>query len=97
MSFSDETVKEFQKWLGQDGRNFFSDWIKKNGHGWYTAVVMLEGKEGMPKIPHPIHSREGMSVRNWMRTKEEFKHFTAEDYDESWHRLVEYALSRKGE
>ena len=90
MAFSEQTVKEFQEYLGPKGQSFFREWIKRHGHGWGTAV-----EAGTNGIPRNVHFQEGMNIRNWMRTKDEFKHWDPQGLDDGWYRLVEAALVKK--
>lgn len=46
-------------WLGEEGIRFFTKLYEKHGK---LAVIIRDGA-----IPHPVHFREGMQVRNWMR------------------------------
>lgn len=50
---------KFCIWLGPEGIKFFTDLFEKHGK---LSVIIRDGA-----IPHPVHFREGMQVRNWMR------------------------------
>lgn len=56
-------------------------------HGRIDAVYM-EGR-----IPHPVHFREGMQIRNFMREQPECKGWTDHEYDDNWVKAVEQALN----
>jgi hypothetical protein len=61
----------------------------------YTEEELAENRKPpivQKKIPHPVHFREGMQVRNWMRTQGETHGWTACDYDDTWAALVERAI-----
>lgn len=47
-------------------------------------------------LPHSVHFREGMQVRNFLRTLPECSGWTAHDYDERWVGLVEEAIDAPG-
>lgn len=79
-----ETVANVKKWLGEKGIDFFRG-IKKK-HGRIDAVWMEDG------IPHPVHFREGMQVRNQLRTIEECNDWNAHDLDDSWVGVIEEAI-----
>jgi len=67
------TLKQrFLEWLTPKGIAFFKGLLKE--HGTILAVWM-EGD-----IPHAVHFREGMQVRNWMRSQPEF----ADNLDDHW-------------
>ena len=80
----DELVENLKGWLGEEGKKFFTG-VKKE-HGELCAVWMEGG------IPHPVHLREGMQVRNWLRTQEHCKNWDSHELDNNWSRLVEDAL-----
>ena len=83
-------VAKLRKWLGDDGRDFFTE-LKKN-FGNIGTAILFEGKKVMGGIPHPVHFREGMQVRNFLRTLPECKDWDAHDLDNNWASLVEKAL-----
>ena len=76
-----ELVKKLRKWLKEDGIQYFSD--IKSKHGRIDAVWM-EGN-----LPHPVHFREGMQVRNFLR---QHVKWDAIKLDDSWVSLVEEAI-----
>lgn len=85
MSFKSLKLKHrFQAWLGEEGASFFKG--LKEEHG--SILVVLPGEF----CPHPVHLREGMTVRNWMRRQPEFKGWGSDLLDETWAQLVEWAL-----
>jgi hypothetical protein len=77
-----------RRWLGTEGLKFFRK--MKRDHGRVDAVYM-EGR-----LPHPVHFREGMSVRNFMRRLHECKDWTSIELDDNWVGVVEEALRLKG-
>jgi len=44
------------------------------------------------RIPHPVHFREGMQIRNFMRASGYCQGWTSEDFDEMWVKAVEETL-----
>lgn len=83
-SIPDGLVKRVHTWLGSDGVKWFKD--VKTKHGTVSAIWNKGG------IPHPVHFREGMQVRNFMRSTDLCKGWDSHDYDNSWARIVEQAL-----
>lgn len=82
-------VERLKEWLGDDGQDFFTG--LKRDHGAINVVLpSLDGKE--PRIPHPVHFREGMTVRNWLRQQPECQGWDAHQFDDRWVSLVEEAL-----
>jgi len=80
----EELLTKLRKWLTPNGIRFFKELKEKYGT---ILAVYMEGS-----IPHPVHLREGMQIRNWMREQAEFKDFTAHDYDNFWSYLIERAI-----
>lgn len=79
-----EVKDEFKRWLQEDGINFFTDIYKEHGE---LNVCLDGGKAGDVTLPHPVHFREGMQVRNWMRGIPEYLKLEQEEnknLDEYW-------------
>jgi len=77
-------IRYIKKRLGPEGLQFFRDLHKKYGK---VDVCYRVGK-----IPHPVHLREGMVVRNYLRESGLCRNWTAHDYDNNWSEVVERAL-----
>lgn len=77
-------VEETVKWLGKDGIDFFKE--MKTQHGRVDPVLTKGG------YPHPVHLREGMQVRNFMRSTEYCKEWTDHELDDNWTKLIELCL-----
>lgn len=81
-----------REWLGPEGLGFFRGLLQE--HGKINVVLMHEPTEpGMPAIPHPVHFREGMQVRNFLRTLPETEHWGSHDFDNNWIPVVKAAVS----
>jgi hypothetical protein len=78
-------VERTRAWLKKDGITFFSD-IKKK-HGTLNACWM-EGD-----IPHPVHFREGMQVRNFLRGTCLCDSWDCNDFDNNWMTVIEQAIA----
>lgn len=85
MEISDELVYATRKWLGKDGIELFKD--IKNKYGEISACWM-DGP-----IPHPVHFREGMQVRNFLRMTNLCKEWSDHDLDSNWTKVIEKAIS----
>ncbi|AMO44254.1 hypothetical protein vBRpoSV10_201 [Ruegeria phage vB_RpoS-V10] len=69
----------FLEWLTPSGIAFFRSIMDEDG------VIALVIPSGIPGVPHPVHFREGMQVRNWMRMHTDM----TEDYIENhWRDFV---------
>jgi radical SAM superfamily enzyme YgiQ (UPF0313 family) len=79
-----DVYQNFIEWLKPEGIEYLKGILKK--HGTLLAVWM-EGD-----IPHPVHFREGMQIRNWMRTQPEFKNKDAHWLDDNWADFTKRAI-----
>ena len=77
-------IDKLKEWLGEDGIKFFMDLQEK--HNTVSPVLMIDG------IPHPVHLREGMQVRNFLRTIDECEAWDCHLLDDHWALLVEEAI-----
>ena len=83
--FSDSVVEKLRKALGETGLCHLAG--IKFRHGRIDATWM-DGP-----IPHPVHFREGMQIRNMMREFEECEDWTDHDLDDTWLEVAERAIS----
>ena len=79
-----ELIEKTKTWLGKKGKKFFLS--VKGKHGTLNAC-WSEGD-----IPHPVHFREGMQVRNFMRQSNMCDDWTDHDFDDNWMPLIEEVL-----
>lgn len=68
-----ETVREF---LGSDGIEYFTKIFEENGT---LMTVVMHGE-----YPHATHFREGMQIRNFLRSTGLCVGWDAHDYDNRW-------------
>jgi hypothetical protein len=73
-----------RNFLGEDGLGFFKEMVEE--HGEVSPVFMKGG------LPHAVHFREGMQVRNFLRSIEECDGWTTDDFDDTWATIVEDAI-----
>lgn len=81
MEISDELVSATKEWLGSDGVSYFKKIKTKYGH---VNVCWFDNG-----IPHPVHLREGMKVRNFMRMSGFCDGWTSHDFDNNWVNLID--------
>ena len=79
-----ESLKEIKSWLGDDGIMFFKHLKEK--YGRIDTIFMEDG------IPHPVHFREGMRVRNFLRELDEFKYWDTNKLDDEWVGIIEEVI-----
>lgn len=85
-----QSVKTF---LGKDGIAFFREC--KENHGTVSPVlersqVLIDGEYF--EAPHSVHFREGMQVRNHLRSSNLCKDWDSIDLDDNWSHIVEEAI-----
>ncbi len=76
-------IPELKKWLGVDGINFFKN--PKHKYGTVSATWM-EGS-----IPHSVHFREGIQIRNKLRDLTD-NSWTCYEYDNTWAEIIEECI-----
>lgn len=76
-------IPELKKWLGVNGINFFKELMQKYGR---VNAVWDEGG-----IPHCVHFREGMQVRNKLRELTDGK-WSTHEYDNTWTEIIEECI-----
>lgn len=79
-----ELIKKTKDWLGVDGHQFFDELLEVHGR---IDAVFMEGR-----VPHPVHFREGMQIRNFMRLSNMCDDWNDHDFDDNWVELIERAL-----
>lgn len=75
--------------LGKNGTIHFKRYLKE--HGTVSPVINMGG------IPHPVHFREGMQVRNFMRKLPDCEGWSDIDLDDTWAELVLEAIGTDDE
>jgi len=76
-------LEALKTWLGEEGHAFFRGCLEEHG-----TVSPVFPTEGAPQIPHPVHFREGMQVRNFLRKRPECEGWTDHDFDDHWANIV---------
>jgi hypothetical protein len=81
---TEDLINKTRTWLGDDGIRFFSE--IKDVHGTLNACWDEGG------IPHPVHFREGMQVRNFLRNSGLCDTWVDHDFDDNWMLVIEKAI-----
>jgi hypothetical protein len=79
-----EIVEQIRLWLGPKGVSFFREIREKYGR---IDALWIEG--GI--LPHPVHFREGVQIRNQLRALTNSS-WTAHEYDNHWVEVIELAI-----
>lgn len=77
-------IIKLREWLGDEGLSFFKSLKEKYGE---LNVVYSEGG-----LPHPVHLREGMQIRNFLRQQNECKSWDDIDFDDNWVTIIEEVI-----
>jgi len=89
MEIKESLIEKFRQWIGEENLRWFSH--LKGLTGTYSPVLKLNVKrKGIPV--HPVHLREGMQIRNWMRSQPECKDWDSHDFDNNWQELVKLTI-----
>lgn len=84
MNIDQTLIDQMKEWLGEAGIAHFKK-IKED-HGTLLAVWDEGG------IPHCVHFREGMQVRNKLRDLTDGE-WTAHEYDDNWQQVIERCIA----
>jgi hypothetical protein len=77
-------IPALKTWLGVEGISFFKKIVLEYGK---VNAVWNEGG-----IPHAVHFREGMQVRNQLRDLTN-NSWTCYEYDNTWEQIIEECIS----
>ena len=89
MKIEESLVKKLSEWLGDDGLHFFRTLYKLTGS--YIPVLKLNyEKKGVPA--HPVHFREGVSVRNFLREQNECGNWSFEEIENNYALVIREAV-----
>jgi hypothetical protein len=81
---TEEIVESVKGFLKEDGINFFKEIVKEHGE---VDAVFIDGG-----IPHSVHFREGMQVRNHLRRSGLCNDWDSHDLDNNWIEVIERAI-----
>ena len=87
---SEIIIEAVRKWLGKTGLRLF-----RHYKGITGRVDPVFGMTKKRRLPHPVHFREGMQIRNFLRTLDECKAWTDHDYDNRWAAVIEAAIRKE--
>jgi hypothetical protein len=91
IKLSENEMSDFKKWLGEEGIRYFRHLKGLKG----TAVPVLKlNKEKNAGVPvWPVHFREGMQIRNWLRGNTELgKKLDSVELDDCYVSILEEAI-----
>ena len=87
-----------ETWLGVDGLAFFRKIYEEHGKlcvCLLTETAAYNQRGDLLMLPHPVHLREGMSVRNELRRLTDCA-WTAHEYDNLWEEITLAAIGVGG-
>lgn len=90
---TDTIIKYIHDWLGTDGIQWFKS--LKDNFGTVSPVIPINHKLNPDKIiPHPVHFREGMQIRNKLRSHPDCSDWDDHDFDNNWIKIIDSIINR---
>jgi len=83
-----QLIEDAEVWIGEEIKWFY--WVKRL-KGTVNCILAVKLKNG-DCIPHPVHLREGMTIRNWMRSHPDCESMS--DFDHAWIELIDILIER---
>lgn len=81
----------FKEWLGEDGIRYFRH--LKGLKGTVVPVLKLNKEKNAGVPAWPVHFREGMQIRNWLRANTELgKKLDSIELDDCYVNILEEAI-----
>ena len=85
----EELADKLYNWIGEENLRYFKH--LKGLTGEYAPVLKLNQKrKGIPV--HPIHLREGMQIRNFLREND--NHQIINNHDDEWQNVIDLAIKK---
>ena len=84
----EELLIKLKEWLTVHGIKQFKEY--KEGHGTVSPVFSVSYSGG--NVPYSVHFREGIQVRNFLRTQEYCKDWDCHKLDNEWANLIEECI-----
>ena len=86
-----EEMAAFKEWLGEDGIRYFRH--LKGLKGTVVPVLKLNKEKNAGVPAYPVHLREGMQIRNWLRANTELgKKLDSIELDDCYVNILEEAI-----
>jgi len=87
----EKLIHNIREWLGQDGINLFRQYKKV----YETVSPVFKVTVGTTIVPHAVHFREGMQVRNFLRDQSYCKKWNCHKLDNTWAEVINDAIKKK--
>ena len=86
-----EEMAAFKEWLGEDGIRYFRH--LKGLKGTVVPVLKLNKEKNAGVPAWPVHFREGMQIRNWLRANTELgKKLDSIELDDCYVNILEEVI-----
>lgn len=79
------------EWMGRENIIWFRH-VKNLKKGINVVLKLNYEKKRIPV--HPIHLREGMQIRNYLRSQPECKDWKHEDFESLWVNVIEKCIDK---
>ena len=91
IKLSENEMSNFKKWLGEEGIRYFRH--LKGLKGTVVPVLKLNKEKNAGVPAWPVHLREGMQIRNWLRGNTELgKKLDSVELDDCYVSILEEAI-----
>lgn len=88
---SQDEMNNFKNWLGESGIRYFRH--LKGLKGTVVPVLKLNKEKNAGVPVYPVHYREGMQIRNWLRENTELgKKLDSVELDDCYVSILEEAI-----
>lgn len=84
-------IDKVYEWIGEENVRYFKH--LKGLTGTVSPVLKLNMKRKFIPV-HPVHLREGMQIRNFMRSQPECENWNGNDFDENWIKVIESCIEK---
>jgi len=93
MEIPETLIEKVRAWLGDEGQKHFQAY--QDEFGTVSPVYSIPRNKGPRSggFPHPVHFREGMQVRNFLRKCEECVKWDDHELDDNWADVVTKAIA----
>jgi hypothetical protein len=89
MTISRSIIDAVGKWLGEEGIRYFAH-IKGLKSTVNCILKLNYARKRMPF--HPVYLREGMQIRNFMRSLPDCDRWSFHDFDQGWVQVLDILI-----
>jgi len=91
MNIPEVLINKFYEYIKEENLRYFKH--LKGLTGKYDPILKLNMKRKY-MLAHPVGLREGMQIRNWMRSQTECDGWGQDDFNNNWTKLIELTIQK---